>query len=113
MKSSQKKKGRKSVWSEESINEVVDLICENDCYRKMLIFINDKETKNSEIYEKVLKYVQNRLASRNSKFPFTIAQMRIKFRVFQFAKKYPCRGKQPVALITLYIREAMVLGSRN
>ena len=34
LKRNQKKKGRKSVWSEESINEVIDVICESDYYRK-------------------------------------------------------------------------------
>lgn len=45
LKQRQKKKGRKSAWSEENINEIIDVISENDYYRKKLISNNNKATK--------------------------------------------------------------------
>lgn len=75
-----KKQGRKSVWPDDSINELIDIICEDDYYRKKLIFTNNKAVKNAEIYAKVLKDVKSRFASKDSNFPFTVAQIRIKFK---------------------------------
>eukprot|EP00794_Sanderia_malayensis_P008472 gene8472-9379_t len=39
---SKKKAGRKSSWPEEAIDEVVNVMCENEYYRKKLIFTNNK-----------------------------------------------------------------------
>ena len=75
-----KKQGRKSFWPVDSVNELVGVICEDEYYRKKLIFTNNKAMKNSEIYAKVLKDAKNRLAVREETFPFTIAQIRVKFK---------------------------------
>ena len=39
-----KRKGRRSVWEERHINDLVDVICSSEHYKKKLIFTN---TKNS------------------------------------------------------------------
>ena len=40
-----KKVGRKSCWPEEFVEEIVNIICENEYYRKKLIFTNCKATQ--------------------------------------------------------------------
>ena len=79
-KKPKKKQGRKSVWPEDTVNDLIDVICESDYYRKKLIFTNNKPVKNSEVYAKVAKDSASRLASRGASFPFTVAQIRIKFK---------------------------------
>ena len=44
-----RKAGRKSSWPQESIDEFVNIICDNEYYRKRLIFTNNKASKNLEI----------------------------------------------------------------
>ena len=53
-KGGRKENGRKSFWSEKNVNELIDIICEGEYYRKKLIFTNNKAVKNSEIYCKVV-----------------------------------------------------------
>ena len=47
-----KRKGRRSVWEERHINDLVDVICSSEYYKK-LIFTNTKNSKNAEIYANV------------------------------------------------------------
>lgn len=75
-----KRVGRKAAWSDECIDEVVDIICDSDYYRKKLIFTNNKSFKNTEIYDKVAKEATERLAARDTEFPFTSQQVRTKFK---------------------------------
>ena len=79
-KNPKKRVGRKAAWPDECIDEVVDIICESDYYRKKLIFTNNKSFKNTEIYEKVVKEATERLAARDKEFPFTSQQVRTKFK---------------------------------
>ena len=44
----------RSVWEERHINDLVDVICSREYYKK-LIFTNTKNSKNAEIYGNVLK----------------------------------------------------------
>ena len=74
------KQGRKGFWTEEDTSELIDVICENDYYRKKLSFINNKSAKTSHIYEKVIKDVQKRFEERGDVFNFTVAQTRTKFK---------------------------------
>ena len=50
-----RKAGRKSSWPQESIDEFVNIICDNEYYRKRLIFTNNKASKNLEIYSKIVE----------------------------------------------------------
>ncbi len=79
-KNPKKRVGRKAAWPDECIDEVIDIICESDYYRKKLIFTNNKSFKNSEIYEKVVKEATESLAARGKEFPFTSQQVRTKFK---------------------------------
>eukprot|EP00112_Aurelia_sp_Birch-Aquarium-sp1_P002198 Seg1236.7 transcript_id=Seg1236.7/GoldUCD/mRNA.D3Y31 product="hypothetical protein" protein_id=Seg1236.7/GoldUCD/D3Y31 len=77
-----KKAGRKSCWPEKAIDEVVDIICENEYYRKRLIFTNNKASKNLEIYSKIVNEARRvRLNERGtSSFEFTPVQTKTKFK---------------------------------
>eukprot|EP00795_Rhopilema_esculentum_P014948 gene14948-6093_t len=47
-----KKAGKKSSWPMDITNDLVDVICDNEYFRKKLIFTNTKTSKNGEIYLK-------------------------------------------------------------
>ena len=53
-KEGKKKNRRKSFWSEDHVNELIDVICESEYYNRKLIFTNNKAVKNSELYCKML-----------------------------------------------------------
>ena len=63
-KKTKKKAGRKAKWSDSLVNDMVDIVVNSEYYKKRLIFMNLKNKKNSEIYEKVLKELQVRAKER-------------------------------------------------
>ena len=73
-----KRKGRRSVWEERHINDLVDVICSSEYYKKKLIFTNTKNSKNAEIYANVLKDLGQRY--EDGSFPFSVDQLRNKFK---------------------------------
>jgi len=73
-----KRKGRRSVWEERHVNDLVDVICSSEYYKKKLIFTNTKNSKNAEIYANVLKELGQRYDDGN--FPFSVDQLRNKFK---------------------------------
>ena len=76
-----KKAGRKSCWPEEAIDEVVNVICENEYYRKRLIFTNNKASKNLGMYSKIVNEVKVRFNERGTgSFKFTPVETRTKFK---------------------------------
>ena len=56
---------------------MVDVVCESEYFRKKLIFTNNKPQKNKEVYGKVLEELKKR---NDGDFPFTIEQIRVKFK---------------------------------
>ena len=79
-KKTKKKAGRKAKWSNSLVDDMVDIVVNNDYYKKRLIFVNVKNQKNSEIYEKILKELKDRAISRGEDVPFTTKQLRTKFK---------------------------------
>ena len=75
-----KKRGRRSTWSPEEVDDLVDIIVNNPYYQRKLIFVNTKNQRNSEIYEKVLKEMKKRAGERGTQFTFNVSQMRTKFK---------------------------------
>ena len=75
-----RKAGRKASWPEESVNDVVDIVCENENYRRRLIFTNNKASKNLDIYKKIVALVKSRMQDRDEVFNFTPEQTRTKFK---------------------------------
>ena len=74
-----KKRGRKAQWIEEHAADMVDVIFSDDNFSRKLIFTNCKNSKNNEVFFKVLQEVQKRYTG-SSTFPYTTAQMRTKFK---------------------------------
>ena len=58
------------------MDDMVDIIVTSDYYKRKLIFTNTK----GEIYGQIRLEIQERAAKRNSKFMFSISQMRTKFK---------------------------------
>lgn len=81
-KTARKSKGRKGNWKESHIDDMIDIIVNNEKYKKRLIFTNVKKQKNTEVYDSILNEIKERYAGRNpeSTFPFNVQQMRTKFK---------------------------------
>ena len=76
-----RKAGRKSCWPDEVVNEVVNVMCENELYKRRLIFTNNKASKNLELYSKVVNDVTDCLNKRGKEsFAFTPVQTMTKFK---------------------------------
>ena len=61
---------------------MIDIIVNNEKYKKRLIFTNVKKQKNTGVYDSILNEIKERYAGRNpeSTFPFNVQQMRTKFK---------------------------------
>ena len=77
---SKRKTGRRPKWNNDDVDDMVDIVVNSDYYKRKLIFTNTKNQRNGEIYEQIQKEMQQRAAKRNSKFMFSINQMRTKFK---------------------------------
>ena len=75
-----RKAGRKAIWPIEAVEEVVGAICDNEAYRKKLIFTNSKASKNIEIYTEIVLQVKDRMQERQKTFKFSPEQTRNKFK---------------------------------
>lgn len=75
-----KKPGRKAQWSDSLVNDLVDIIANEEYYKKKLIFTNTKNQKNGAIYATILKEIEKRAVERNETVPFTAVQLRTKFK---------------------------------
>ena len=76
----QKKAGRKPRWSQELLNDFIDIIVSSDQYKKKLIFRNMKCQQNAEVYGKIREELKERCATRGENFCFTVDQLRSKFK---------------------------------
>ena len=59
------------------MNDLIETICENEYFRKKLIFTNNKPQKNKEVLDKVIKELNEMYESN---FLFSVRQVRIKFK---------------------------------
>ena len=46
-----KKRGRQIQYEDQDLNDLIESICENECFRRKLIFTNNKRQKNKEVYQ--------------------------------------------------------------
>ena len=46
-----KKRGRQAQCEDQDLNDLIESICENECFRGKLIFTNNKPQKNKEVYQ--------------------------------------------------------------
>ncbi|KAL9964842.1 hypothetical protein ACROYT_G028538 [Oculina patagonica] len=79
-KKTSRKPGRKAVWRETEITDMVDIICSSEQLRGNLIFRNNSRSRNTAFYADVVKQLEERLASRGETFPFDVRQTRNKFK---------------------------------
>eukprot|EP00112_Aurelia_sp_Birch-Aquarium-sp1_P001321 Seg11396.2 transcript_id=Seg11396.2/GoldUCD/mRNA.D3Y31 product="hypothetical protein" protein_id=Seg11396.2/GoldUCD/D3Y31 len=74
------KPGRKAKWTDECTDDLVDIICNNEVYKKRIIFTNIKTSKNGGYYEKIVKELKERCARRGESFTYDVSQTREKFK---------------------------------
>ena len=70
-KASSTKGGRKAMWSQSLLSDLVDIIISSEYYKKKLIFTNTKNQKNGEIYAQILVTLKERASERGEEVPFT------------------------------------------
>ena len=58
------------------MNDLIETICENEYFRRKLIFTNNKPQKSKEVYDKVIKELNKKYESN---FPFSVKQVRMIF----------------------------------
>ena len=75
-KNGMKKSGRRSLWTSKHIDDMVDIIVNSENYKKNLIFMNNRRSTNTEIYNNVLKQIKE----RHPTFPLAVGQIRNKFK---------------------------------
>ena len=71
----------KFTWSNEMLEDLVDIICSDEETKKMLIFRNQKFSANNALYQKVLMELNQSIKGYEKSFPFevTVTQARNKF----------------------------------
>lgn len=74
------KPGRKAKWTDECTDDLVDIICNNEVYKKRIIFTNIKTSKNGGYYEKIVKELKGRCTRRGESFTYDVNQTREKFK---------------------------------
>ena len=74
--------GRKALWKESHVDDMIHIIVNDENFLRRLIFTNVKEQKNADVYSKILKQLQERYLkySPPSFFPFTVEQMRTEIK---------------------------------
>ena len=72
-----KKRGRRAQWEDQHVIDLMETICENEYFQRKLIFTNNKPQKNKEVYNKAIKKLKEKYESN---FPFSVRQVRIKFK---------------------------------
>ena len=87
VKQEAEKPGRKPRWSQELLNDFIDIIVNTDEYKTKLLFGNIKCQQNGEIYGTIRKEMKKRTAAREEHFYFTTNQLRSKFKSVSECKK--------------------------
>ena len=77
---SKKKARRRLTWKEDDVTDLVDIVCNSEYFKRKIIFTNSKNTKNNEIYGKLLKDLKERALARGDEFSFTVNQVRNKLK---------------------------------
>lgn len=75
-----KKKGRKSTWPDEIVNDLVNVVCSNEYLTKKLIYENTKNSRNGMLYQKIIKEISKLCEERQVEYPYSVTQTRTKFK---------------------------------
>ena len=74
------KKGRKSSWPQEIVDDMVNIICSDDHLMKRLIFENTKNSRNAMLCAKIIKEIKKVCADWDQEYPYSLIQTRTKFK---------------------------------
>ena len=75
-----KKPGRRSSWSAQANDDLIDIIVNDDHFKTKLIFQNTKNQQNGKLYESILKELKRRGLERGEQITFSPSQLRTKFK---------------------------------
>ena len=81
VKSKKRCKGRKSTWPEQHVNDMINVICSNDNLARKLIFQNTKNTRNGDLFKKVVEDSKKACQERDETFEFDVKQARTKIEL--------------------------------
>ena len=73
-------RGRKTKWTDDCTNDLVDIICNNEVYKRKLIFTNTKTAKNREYYAQIINELKKRCLERGETFTYDVNQTQEKFK---------------------------------
>ena len=74
------------TWSNEMLEDLVDIICSDEETKKMLIFRNQKFAANNALYQKVLMELNRPIKGYEKSFPFEVTVTQAIIRSFQNAR---------------------------
>ena len=74
------KSGPKAMWSTELLNDLVDIVVNNESYKRKLIFTNMPKASNAEVYRNIVKDMNSRCQERGKTFTLSVCQTRNKFK---------------------------------
>ena len=74
------KRGRKCLWSEIAVTNLVDIILENEKYKTKLLLTNTKNVKNGVYYDQVITELKKRFEERDEEFTYNVPQTGSKFK---------------------------------
>ncbi|XP_065070680.1 uncharacterized protein LOC135695495 [Rhopilema esculentum] len=80
VKKAKGKSGPKAIWSTELLNDLVDIVANNDSYKRKLIFTNMPKASNAEVYRNIVKDMNSRCQERGKTFTLSLCQTRNKFK---------------------------------
>ena len=81
-----KKPGPQSNWSPEAVDDFIDIVVNNDYFKRKVIFTNTKNQKHGVIYEIILFQLKERA---DILFSFTVPQLTTKFKKCVSKCKHP------------------------
>ena len=89
-----KRSGRKTTWPEPILDDLVDIVCEDEYLRRKIIFANNKNSKNTEVYNKVVRLLSARCEDRRRHAILLLPWQETNLRPWsQFVKRHPLQGK--------------------
>ena len=75
-----KKAGRRGQWNFSLLDDFVDIIVNNENYKKRLIFQNTKYQQNGVLYNSILQEPKRTAVARGDVVEFTVSQLHNKFK---------------------------------
>ncbi len=75
-----RKRGKKCQWSENDLDDFVDIVINDENHQRKLIFQNTMSKANKANYESICKELKSRAEKRGCVFDKSITQMRNKFK---------------------------------